>query len=103
MPIIDDEGNPGLKSEACAIGAQLLKEYETAEQQVFSIEKTSCSVAELLLHAQSQDDFAGHVFRFLIDETSEQEIRQIVDSFDGSNEPQALEAIEEILKKVFGE
>jgi hypothetical protein len=34
VPIIDEEGNPGLFSEACAQGAAILREYVEAEKAV---------------------------------------------------------------------
>ena len=37
MPIMDEEGNPGYKSEACATGAMLLTVYNKREAQMFAL------------------------------------------------------------------
>ena len=36
IPIIDDEGNPGYFSEACATGYRILGEYVKAEKAVLA-------------------------------------------------------------------
>jgi len=35
VPIIDAEGNPGFRSEACPTGAKILRMYERAEARAF--------------------------------------------------------------------